>query len=47
MRENGFKSLFNLKVVRHWHRLTREAVDVLSLEAFKVELDGALGSLTC
>lgn len=44
MRENGFKSSFNLRVVRHWHRLTREAVDAPSLEA---ELDGALSSLTC
>jgi len=32
-------------VVRLWHRLRREAVDVPSLEVFKVRLDGALGSL--
>jgi len=31
--------------VRHWNRLTREAVDDPSLEALQVRLDGALGSL--
>ena len=33
------------RVVRHWHRLPREAVDALSLETFKARLDGTLGSL--
>ena len=28
-----------MKVVRHWNRLPRDAVDVLSLEAFKARLD--------
>ena len=32
-------------MVRHWHRLPREAVDAPSLEVFKARLDGALGSL--
>ena len=32
-------------LVRHWKRLPREAVNAPSLEAFKVGLDGALGSL--
>jgi len=32
-------------MVRHWHRLPREAVDVPSLKMFKARLDGALGSL--
>jgi len=32
-------------VVRHWHRLPTEAVDVPSLEVFKARLDGALSSL--
>jgi len=32
-------------VERFWHRLPREAVDVPSLEAFKVKLDRSLGSM--
>ncbi|KFO79671.1 hypothetical protein N303_03006, partial [Cuculus canorus] len=39
------KNFFTMRVVRHWHRLPREAVDAPSLEAFKVRLDVALGSL--
>jgi len=34
-----------LKVVRHWNRLPSEAVDALSVEAFKARLDGALSNL--
>lgn len=33
------------KVVRHWQRLLREVVGVLSLEVFKVRLDRALSNL--
>ena len=33
------------EVVRHWHRLPREAVDAPSLEVFKARLDEALGNL--
>ncbi|KFQ38950.1 hypothetical protein N332_02179, partial [Mesitornis unicolor] len=36
---------FTVKVVRHWHRLPREAVDAPSLEVFKARLDRALGKL--
>ena len=32
------------RVVKHWHRLPKEAVDAPSLEAFKARLDVALGS---
>ena len=33
------------RVVTHWNRLPKEVVDAPSLEAFKVRLDVALGSL--
>ncbi|KFO76759.1 hypothetical protein N303_02946, partial [Cuculus canorus] len=39
------KNFFTMRVVRHWHRLPREAVDAPSLKVFKARLDGALGSL--
>ncbi|KFO75104.1 hypothetical protein N303_07602, partial [Cuculus canorus] len=39
------RNFFTKRVVRHWHRLPREAVDTPSLEVFKARLDGALGSL--
>ncbi|KFV58199.1 hypothetical protein N341_07969, partial [Tyto alba] len=39
------KKLFTVKVMRHWHRLPREAVAAPSLAVFKVRLDGALGNL--
>ncbi|KFZ64529.1 hypothetical protein N338_07244, partial [Podiceps cristatus] len=39
------KKFFTLRVVRHWHRLPREAVDAPSLKVFKARLDGALSSL--
>ena len=54
---NGFKlkegrfrldirmKFFTMRFVRHWHRLSREAVDVPSLEVFKSKLDGALSTL--
>ena len=34
-----------VKVVRHWYRLPSEAVDVPTLEAFKVRVDGAVSNL--
>ena len=56
-RGNGFKlrqgrlrldirrKFFTQRVVTHWNRLTKEVVDVPSLEAFKARLEVALGSL--
>ncbi|KFR09372.1 hypothetical protein Y956_07894, partial [Nipponia nippon] len=50
LKEGGFrldirKKFFTLRVVRHWNRLPREAVDAPSLEVFKAGLDGALSNL--
>ena len=39
------KKLCTLRVVRPWPRLPREVGDALSLETFKVRLDGALSNL--
>jgi len=39
------KKLFTMRVVKHWDRLPREAVDAPSLEVFKTRLDGALSNL--
>ncbi|KFR12990.1 hypothetical protein N306_11113, partial [Opisthocomus hoazin] len=39
------KVFFTMRVVRHWNRLPREAVDAPSLEMFKARLDGALSNL--
>ncbi|KGL99475.1 hypothetical protein N301_15355, partial [Charadrius vociferus] len=39
------KKFFTMRVVRHWNRLPREAVDAPSLEVFEARLDGALSNL--
>ena len=36
---------FTVRVVRHWHRLPSDVVDVPSMETFKRRLDQALGNL--
>ncbi|KFQ52050.1 hypothetical protein N334_09091, partial [Pelecanus crispus] len=56
-RNNGFKlkknrfkvdirkKFFTMRVVKHWNRLRREAVEAPSLATSKVRLDGALSNL--
>jgi len=39
------KQFFTMRVVEHWNRLPREAVNAPSLEVFKAGLDGALSNL--
>ncbi|KFR17193.1 hypothetical protein N306_06177, partial [Opisthocomus hoazin] len=39
------KKFFTTRVVRHWHRLPREAVAAPSLAVFQARLDGALSNL--
>ncbi|KFV91329.1 hypothetical protein N326_02322, partial [Eurypyga helias] len=39
------KKFFTERVVRHWNRLPREAVDAPSLDGFKARLDVALSNL--
>ena len=37
---------FTVLVVRHWNRLSSEAVDASTLKEFKSRLDGALSNLS-
>ena len=39
------KKSFTQRMVRHWHRLPREAVEAPSPEEIKVRFDRALGNL--
>ena len=39
------RKFFTQRVVTHWNRLPKEAVDALLLEAFKARLDMGLSSL--
>jgi len=39
------KKFFTMRVMRHWHRLPREAVAAPSLAVFKARLDEALNNL--
>ncbi|KFQ63060.1 hypothetical protein N334_00764, partial [Pelecanus crispus] len=39
------KKVFTMRVVKHWHRFPREAVEAPSLATFQVRLDGALSNL--
>ncbi|KFQ98046.1 hypothetical protein N306_12628, partial [Opisthocomus hoazin] len=39
------KKFFTMRVVKHWNRLPREAVEAPSLETFQASLDGALSNL--
>ena len=38
------KKFYTVRVVRHWHRLPREAVGAPSLQTLQVRLDGALST---
>ena len=39
------KKFFTIRVVKHWHRLPREAVAAPFVAVFKARLDGALSNL--
>lgn len=39
------KKFFTMRVVKHWKKLPKEAVDVLTLALFKGRLDNALSNL--
>lgn len=37
------KKFFTQRVMRHWNRLPKDVIDVLSLQALKTRLDGIVG----
>lgn len=39
------KQIFIVSIVRYWNRLSREAVNALTLEMFKAKLNGTLSNL--
>ena len=39
------KKFFTMRIVRHWHRLPREAVAAPSMEVFKARSDRAWSNL--
>ncbi|KFQ03154.1 hypothetical protein N329_06834, partial [Haliaeetus albicilla] len=39
------RKFFTVRVVRHWNKLPREAVDAPFLAVFKARMDGALSNL--
>jgi len=39
------KKFLTKQVLKHWHRLPREVVEAVSLETFKVRLNGALSNV--
>ena len=41
------RKFFTQRVVTHWNRLPKKAVDAPSLQAFKARLDVALSILVC
>jgi len=38
-------SIFTTRVMRHWNRMPRQAMDVPSLRVFKARLNGALSNM--
>jgi len=39
------KKFFTMRVMKHWNRMPREAVEAPSLETFNTRLEGALSNL--
>ena len=39
------RDFFTMRVMKHWNRFPREAVDAPSPEVFKARLDGALSKM--